>query len=143
MSIQKKNEYQVTLQDESSKVHLASDMRTVAADLETDENPITQITRKKVGVTVSIPDIRLVAFSTQVAPQAAIDAGCLATPSAYEVLEGTNVIFQALPVGGYHFVGWWKDGVLAAEPELVEIAVAAPLIDGDTAVYEARFDPDV
>lgn len=143
MSIQTKNEYLITFQNSTGKVHLAEDTKIVAAALENTDNPIVQITRQRTGVTVSVPDVaRLVKFKIQVTPQGAINAGCVATPTEYRVLEGTPVIFQALAAAGFNFVEWLRDGETVSTDNPAEIAISAPAETENEAVYEAKFAPD-
>ena len=123
--IQNRNEFRITFQDETERKHLAVSLKQAAADYETPDNPITQITRTRVGVTVDIPD-----------PVTMVDFEAHAAPSRYTVRSGTPVVFEAILADGYTFNGWYKNGVLTASTAIAEITVEG---DGaETVVYEAR-----
>jgi uncharacterized repeat protein (TIGR02543 family) len=136
--IQNRNEFRIIFQDETEKKHLAQSLKQAAADYDTPVNPITQITRTRVGVTVDIPDPAIIVdFETTVIPEGAVSAGCIATPTKYAVRSGTPVVFEAIPADGYTFDGWFAGDTELETSAIAEITVAG---DGHTpVVYTAKF----
>jgi uncharacterized repeat protein (TIGR02543 family) len=136
--IQNRNEFRIIFQDETEKKHLAYSLKQAAQDYDTPDNPITQVTRTRVGVTVDIPDpVVIVDFETTVTPEGAVSAGCIATPSKYAVRSGTPVVFEAIAADGYTFDGWFQETTALGTSAISEITVTG---DGRTpAAYTAKF----
>jgi uncharacterized repeat protein (TIGR02543 family) len=142
MSRKTLSEYRLLYRNGTEKVFAAELLKDAAAENETEENRLSQITLVKADIEVKIPDVVVeVPFVSSVFPQAAADGGCRSTPTAYNLPSGTPVVFQALPAAGFDFTGWYKDDALLSTETIAQIAIAPPA-DGETeSVYEARFTP--
>jgi uncharacterized repeat protein (TIGR02543 family) len=143
MGIKQLNEFRILFADNHEEVFMAQDSRAATRAKETDDMPIAQITRLRVGVGVETP-IQNVKFIVDILNDAAKTAGCHAAPETWIVPEGTPVIFTAMTKPGFQFDGWFeKDGTTALSTEAVaELPVNYP--DDPTelaAVFEARFSP--
>jgi hypothetical protein len=100
------------------------------------------VTLVKTDIEVVIPDPQAdVPFTARVFPSAAADGGCRATPTAYTLPEGTEVVFQALPANGFTFAGWYLGANLLSTDAIAKIAVSPPAAGEAVTVYEARFSP--
>jgi hypothetical protein len=135
------NEYRISFADNHEETFMAESMRSCVNAKETDSYPIAQVQRIRTGIGVESP-VRNVQFHVLVVPDTAKSGGCLGTPEAYIVKEGTEVIFTAIPAAGFTFTGWYLDDVLVSPDALTVIPVAAP-VDPDALYveYEARFAP--
>lgn len=139
MAVVNKKEYAVRFTDDSTKSVVAKNMKVVTDTYETDDKPIAQITRVRTLEDVTDDPVLPVAFSVVVTPTPAADAGCLGTPASFTVEDGESVIFQAIPVTGFSFVGWYKGAALITADSTTRIQVTAPAIAGQTVQYEAKF----
>jgi len=143
MAVRNLNEYRVTFEDNTDTAFMAENARAVTKILETDQRPIVQLSRIKVGIGVETP-VRNVKFVVTVMPEGAGINKCKAVPDTWVVPEGTSVIFTAMPSDGYRFDGWFKKGEAAAlSTDIVaELTVEYP---ADPAAmyeeFEARFSP--
>jgi len=140
MGIENLNEYRVDFSDNSSKTFMAKNARAAANALETDRLQIAQLSRIKTGIGVETP-LRKVKFAVKVTPENAVSNKCIATPVAYTVLEGTDVIFTAIPAAGFEFTGWFdEDGTALSTDTVMQLAVTYPTEpDALAKEYEARF----
>lgn len=140
MSTTNRNEYTVTYADQTTQTVIALDVEELAQAFEDPSNPINQISivRRSVPVVGILPGVE---FQVNVTGTGASAAGCVGTPSDYTVDPGTDVIFQAVAVAGFTFVGWYKNSVLITADAITTITVAAPAIEGQIVQYEARFAP--
>lgn len=148
------SEYRVTLLDGTERIAVRNDSRGVTDDFETDLNPIVQVQRTRTNLDVHLPDtMQQVFFRLRVTPQAAVDAASIATPTEFTVMNGTDVVLQALPGAGFRFSGWFLDAPINAEdaatfdptiPFSIEptvvMRITAPA-PGQTRLIEARFAP--
>lgn len=137
-----KNEYALTFADGTPQVVLGSDMKQITENFESTVNPLTQITRQRIGVRDIVPDpVVLVEFEVEVTDPSAASAGCVGSPSAYEVPAGTSVIFEATPVVGFEFVGWYVNGASTAisTDAIATIQIDQPSVAGAVVEIEARF----
>jgi hypothetical protein len=136
------NEFRLLYRNGAEKNFVADFLKDAAAFNETDAARLAQITLVKSDIEVEVPDpVENVSFITQVTSQSAADAGCRATPTAYLLPAGTEVIFQALPASGFGFTGWYFGGNLLSADPIAKIAVAPPPAGEAVSVYEARFSP--
>ncbi len=148
------NEYRITWQDGAEDTLVCADITTAASDADDLDNPVTQIQRIKHNMKFVAPDVVTpVYFETSVTPQGAVDGGCIATPTAYTVLNDTPILFEAIPAAGWQFSGWYltapvhpdvsvnfdPDAPVSTEAKtVIEITAPAP---GQTRPIEARFVP--
>ena len=110
--------------------------------------PITQIVRTAIGIQVSVPDgPGTVAFETRISGSGAETAGCKATPGAYVVEDGAEVIFEAIPAAGYNFLGWFIGTDTSGTPEslalIAPIVITPPLGVSQSVIITASFAPIV
>ena len=141
MGIENLNEYRVDFSDNSSRTFMAKNARAAANALETDTLQIAQLSRIKTGIGVETP-LRKVKFTVNVTPDNAVANKCLATPGTYVVFEGTSVIFTAIPVMGFEFVGWFEDDNDAplSTDVVTQFTITYPTKpDALVKEYEARF----
>jgi uncharacterized repeat protein (TIGR02543 family) len=140
MSRKTLSEFRLLYRNGTEKIFAAELLKDAAAANETAETRLSQITLAKPDIEVEVPDpVADAPFITTVMPQSAADGGCRATPTAYTLPAGTEVVFQALTADGFTFVGWYHgDALLSAEP-ITKIALASPEAGDAVTVYEARF----
>jgi len=143
MAVRNLNEYRVTFEDNTDTTFMAENTRAVTKTLETDQRPIVQLSRVKVGIGVETP-VRNVKFTVTVMPEGAGINKCRAVPDTWTVPEETKVIFTAIPADGYQFDGWSKKGETAmlSTDTVAELMVEYPTDPG--AIYEefeAHFSP--
>ena len=125
---------------------VCADIKQAANTYDTIDNPVTQIVRTRTAIEVNIPDADLnVAFRTLIGGTGAELAGCRATPSTFEVLDGSAVIFEAFAAEGYTFVGWFIGTVTSGTPEstatIASIVINATLGVSQDVVITALFAP--
>jgi len=89
---------------------------------------------KTVGVAMPV---NMIQFRTMITPQGAKLAGACATPEAFEVRNGDNVIFQVHEPFGYVFEGWFKGEQKLSDKKIAEIDVYDNYVS--EILYEARF----
>jgi len=130
------NEYRVVKTDNSVSNVVAESMLKAVEQVDSTALPAVMVTREKVGLSVTIPQVTKVTFSVVVDPDGASVAGCIATPTTFTVDSGTTVIFQAIPAPGYTFSGWYKGETLLSANQ-----TASLLIESLESTYEitARF----
>lgn len=127
---------------------VCADIKQSVKTLDTVLNPVTQVVRTRVSIQVDVPDAALdVNFRTLIAGAGAEFAGCRATPSTFEVKDGTPVIFEAFTAEGYNFVGWFKGsdttGIPEATTKITSIVIAGVLGVSQDIIVSALFAPVV
>lgn len=154
----KMNEYRLTFQDGSEILGIRANMADVVKDFEDTANPpvnpLAQVQKTRGSLDVAIPDLSIpVHFTIRVTPQAAVDADCRASPSAFTVLDGTAVVFEALPGAGFDFTGWFLDAPMTEEDattfdptipvstDMISVMVVTSPGAGLERHIEARFAP--
>lgn len=136
------NEFRLLYRNGSEKTFVAEYLKDAAALNETDAIRLAQVTLIKSDIEVEVPEpVEKVSFITTVTPGGAADGGCKATPTAYLLPVGTEVIFQALPADGFNFVGWYHGESLLSAELIAKIALAPAPEGVAVSVYEARFAP--
>ena len=146
MSITAMNEYRITQENGDSVIAVALTASAALAAFDSDISPVTQLVRIRVGLQVETPDgPGNVNFRTVVAGSGAISAGCVATPGSFEVVDGTTVIFEAIPAIGYNFIGWFKGTNTTGTPEstttTASIAIEATVGVSADIIITALFAP--
>lgn len=132
------NKYEVTFANGTVKSVCAQSARDVALAEDSGALPIVVIVRKEVGITIETASPPSLSLVTTVTDAAAYTAGCRAYPAASTVLPSQEVIFSAVEVTGFTFVGWYRDGTLLNTALVAEIPVTPPAT-GTIATIEARF----
>lgn len=146
MAVVTLNQYKGTFSGGSQETVVAESM-IKAATLLTDEVAGTEpsfLQKTLEGIKVDQPRM-LLQFETAVSPAEAGTAGCTAAPPSFTVLEGTEVIFSASAVDGWHFVSWQKNGITieAATNAVSKIAVTDDdVLTNEVIVYTAVFELD-
>lgn len=148
MAIVEMKEFRVMQQNGENNVTVCANARQAAQAFDTELNPVTQIVRTRTAIQVNVPDATLdVNFRTLIAGNGAALAGCRATPSNYEVPDGSAVIFEAIPADGFNFVGWFigedTSGVPEATTVMASITINATLGLSQDVVITALFAPVV
>jgi hypothetical protein len=136
------NEFRLLYRNGTEKTFAAEFLKDAAALNETETARLAQATLVKSDIEVEVPEpIPDVPFITAITPEGAADGGCKATPTAYTLPAGAEVVFQALPAAGFTFTGWYHGAELLSTELIARIALTPPP-EGDAAtVYEARFAP--
>jgi len=151
------SEYRITYQDGTEKLAVRSNSIQVTEDFEDMDdpmtNPINQIQRTRTGLDVNIPEITPpVFFRMSVTPQAAADAGSIATPQQFTIPSGRRIVAQAMPGAGFVFTGWFLsapvypedvdfDPAVPVSTDLTAVLVVTAPGPGQERVFEARFQP--
>lgn len=148
MSIVEMKEFRVTHLNGEQITTVCADIKEAADAYDTDANPVTQIVRTRTAIAVNVPDGTLtVNFRTAIAGSGALSAGCRATPSIFEVLDGTEVIFEAFAAEGYTFMGWFigtdTSGTPEATTNIAAITITSTLGVSQDFVITALFAPVV
>lgn len=146
MPIVEMKEFQVTHLNGEQERTVCANIRQAADAYDTDLNPVTQIVRTRTAIMVNVPDESLnVAFRTLIAGTGAESAGCRATPSNFEVIDGSEVIFEAFAADGYNFIGWYIGEDTSGTPEatstIASISIDATLGVSQDVVITALFAP--
>lgn len=134
MSLQSLNQYKGLYADSSEKQVVAAtivEAATIMTDDITHVEPNLIQTLKK-GIQVMVPS-NVVNFITSVSPAEALAGGCIATPQAYAVLDGTEVILSAIAQTGWTFSKWTLNGV-----DLDDGATPTPSLLPAVAVVEVK-----
>ena len=136
------SEFRLVYRNGAEKIFAAEFLKDAAALNETETDRLAQATLVKPDVEVEVPEpIPDIPFMTTITPSGALDGGCRATPTAYTLPAGTEVVFQALPAAGFAFTGWYHGAELLSAEPIAKIALAVPPVGEAAAVYEARFTP--
>jgi len=146
MPIVSMKEFRVTHLDGENITTVCANIVQAAEAYDDVNNPVTQIVRTRTSIAVNVPDGSLtVNFRSVISGAGAATAGCLATPSTYEVLDGTEVIFQAFVAGGYNFLGWFigedTSGTPESTSEIASISIDATLGVSQDVIITALFAP--
>lgn len=146
MSIVEMKEFRVMQQNGEANVTVCANAKQAVQQYDTDLNPVTQIVRTRTAIQVNVPDEALdVNFRTVVAGNGAELAGCKASPSTFEVPDGSDVIFEAYVAEGFNFVGWFIGEDTSGEPEstsqIASITINATLGVSQDVVITALFAP--
>ena len=141
-------EFRVTQQNGDEAVSVCANVKEAANIHDTVDNPVTQIVRTRTSIEVNVPDAAAeVVFRTVIAGSGAEAAGCRATPSTFEVLDGSTVIFQAFAAEGYNFMGWFIGTNTSGTPQstalIASIAITATLGVSQDVIITALFAPVV
>ena len=141
-------EFRVIQQNGDEAVTVCANIKEAANAHDTVDNPVTQIVRTRTSIEVNVPDAAAeVVFRTIIGGTGAELAGCRATPSSFEVLDGSNVIFEAFAAEGYNFVGWFIGTDTSGTPEAItpiaSIAINATLGVSQDIIITALFAPVV
>ena len=148
MAIQEMNEYLLTFANGDTVRTVCATAKQAIDAFDTVDNPVTQLQRTRTDLQVSVPDAALsVIFRTEIAGSGAEVAGCRATPSTFEVADGSTVIFEAFAAEGYNFVGWFIGTNTTGTPEstdtIASIAITAEIGVSQDVVITALFAPIV
>lgn len=147
MATEKMNEFRITNESGKDTVAIYMNAKEAVNAFDTDEDPVTQIVRSRIGIQVGIPDTAVqVTFRTVIGGSGAESAGCKATPSTFEVLDGTSVIFEAMAAEGYTFVGWYigaATGSPVSAEAIAEIEIQAVIGASQDVIITAQFAPVV
>jgi hypothetical protein len=136
MALVTMKQFRVIQQDGADNVIVCANAKQAADVFDLELNPVTQIVRTQVSIQVSVPDPDLeVAFRTVIGGVGAEAAGCRATPSTYTVLDGSDVIFEAIAADGYNFLGWFIGEDTSGTPESTS-AIASISIDATLGVSQ-------
>ena len=141
-------EFRIVQQNGDQSVAVCANAKEAANMHDTTENPVTQIVRTRTAIEVFVPDANAeVVFRTVIAGSGAEDAGCRATPTSFEALDGASVIFQAHAAEGYTFMGWFIGTNTSGTPEstsaIASIAITATLGVSQDVIITALFAPVV
>ena len=150
MALEELNQYKGSFADSSVQEVVAESIE-VAANLLTDVITGTEpriIQCLKTGIRVMVPSNN-VNFIVTVSPIEAGAGGCVATPQAYSVLDGTTVILSAIPAAGWTFDRWTLNGVDLDDgevppvllPAVTEVEITAGVPSSITVEYVAVFEP--
>lgn len=148
MPIVMMKEFRVVQQNGDQAVTVCANAKEAANVHDTVDNPVTQIIRTRTAIEVNVPDADAeVVFRTVIAGNGAEAAGCKATPSTFEVLDGSSVIFQAFAAEGYNFMGWFIGTNTSGTPQstalIASIAITATLGVSQDVIITALFAPVV
>ena len=141
-------EFRVVQQNGDQATTVCANVKEAANAHDTVDNPVVQIVRTRTSIEVNVPDaLAEVVFRTLIGGAGAELAGCRATPSSYEVLDGSNVIFEAIAAEGFTFMGWFVGTDTSGTPEAVtpiaSIAINATLGVSQDVIITALFAPVV
>ena len=148
MAIVEMKEFRVMQQNGESNITVCANAKQAIATLDTVENPVTQLVRTRTAIQVNVPDATVdVNFRTVIAGNGAELAGCRATPSNYEVPDGSSVIFEAYAAEGFNFMGWFIGEDTSGTPQstlpIASIAINSTLGVSQDVVITALFAPVV
>lgn len=148
MAIVEMKEFRVMQQNGENSITVCANAKQAIATLDTVENPVTQLVRTRTAIQVNVPDATLdVNFRTVIAGNGAELAGCRATPSNYEVPDGSSVIFEAYAAEGFNFMGWFIGEDTSGTPQstsaIASIAINSTLGVSQDVVITALFAPVV
>ena len=146
MGIVEMKEFRVMQQNGENNITVCANAKQAIQIFDTPQNPVTQLVRTRTAIQVNVPDETLdVNFRTVIAGNGAELAGCKATPSTFEVPDGSSVIFQALAAEGFNFLGWYIGEDTSGEPEstslVASITINATLGLSQDVVITALFAP--
>ena len=148
MAIVEMKEFRVMQQNGENSITVCANAKQAIATLDTVENPVTQLVRTRTAIQVNVPDATVdVNFRTVIAGNGAELAGCRATPSNYEVPDGSSVIFEAYAAEGFNFMGWFVGEDTSGTPQstlpIASIAINSTLGVSQDVVITALFAPVV
>lgn len=148
MAIVEMKEFRVMQQNGENSITVCANAKQAIATLDTVENPVTQLVRTRTAIQVNVPDATVdVNFRTVIAGNGAELAGCRATPSNYEVPDGSSVIFEAYAAEGFNFMGWFIGEDTSGTPQstlpIASIAINSTLGVSQDVVITALFAPVV
>jgi len=148
MAIVAMKEFRVMRQQGDQVISVCANAKQAADAYDTVENPIIQLVRTRTSIMVNVPDETLdVNFRTVISGNGAELAGCKASPSTYSVPDGSAVVFEALPVEGFTFMGWFigenTSGTPVAVTAIASITITATLGVSQDVVITALFAPVV
>ena len=137
------NQYKASFADSTELSVNAGTMEDALVVLKASKaNEPTIIHKTIEGIAVAIPE-PAIGLRTVVTSAEAETAGCKATPYVINSIKrGEKVWFTAIPVTGYHFVGWFLDDELLSTDVSYEATITYA---GQTPVileYEAQFEAD-
>ena len=146
MPIVTMKEFRVIQQNGETNTAVCANAKQAVDVYDTVDNPVTQLVRTRTAIQVNVPDAALdVNFRTVIAGAGAELAGCRATPSTFEVADGSSVIFEAYAVEGFNFIGWFIGTDTSGTPEstspIASIAIHATLGVSQDVVITALFAP--
>lgn len=146
MAIVEMKEFRVMQQNGENSITVCANAKQAIATLDTVENPVTQLVRTRTAIQVNVPDATVdVNFRTVIAGNGAELAGCRATPSNYEVPDGSSVIFEAYAAEGFNFMGWFIGEDTSGTPQstlpIASIAINSTLGVSQDVVITALFAP--
>ena len=146
MAIVEMKEFRVMQQNGENNITVCANAKQAIATLDTVENPVTQLVRTRTAIQVNVPDATVdVNFRTVIAGNGAELAGCRATPSNYEVPDGSSVIFEAYAAEGFNFMGWFIGEDTSGTPQstlpIASIAINSTLGVSQDVVITALFAP--
>jgi hypothetical protein len=139
-------EFRVIQENGEANIAVYANAKQAVDAFDTPQNPVTQLVRTRIGIQVGVPDAALdVNFRTLIGGEGAEIAGCRATPSTYEVPDGTAVIFEAFAAPGYNFIGWYIGTDTSGAPEatsvIASITIEATLGVSQDVIIVALFAP--
>lgn len=148
MAIVEMKEFRVMQQNGENSITVCANAKQAIATLDTVENPVTQLVRTRTAIQVNVPDATVdVNFRTVIAGNGAELAGCRATPSNYEVPDGSSVIFEAYAAEGFNFMGWFIGEDTSGTPQstlpIASLAINSTLGVSQDVVITALFAPVV
>ena len=148
MAIVPMKEFRVMQQNGESNISVCANAKEAVNAYDTAENPVTQLVRTRTNLQVNVPDATLdVNFRTVISGNGAELAGCKASPSSFEVPDGSSVIFEAFPAEGFNFVGWFigenTSGTPQSTSRITSITITATLGVSQDVVISAVFAPVV
>ena len=148
MAIVEMKEFRVMQQNGENSITVCANAKQAIATLDTVENPVTQLVRTRTAIQVNVPDATVdVNFRTVIAGNGAELAGCRATPSNYEVPDGSSVIFEAYAAEGFNFMGWFIGEDTSGTPQstlpIASLTINSTLGVSQDVVITALFAPVV
>ena len=146
MAIVEMKEFRVIQQNGENSITVCANAKQAITSLDTVENPVTQLVRTRTAIKVNVPDATVdVNFRTVIVGSGAELAGCRATPSNFEVPDGSAVIFEAFAAEGFNFVGWFIGENTSGTPQstspITSITINATLGVSQDVVISAVFAP--
>jgi hypothetical protein len=126
--------YEAASASGASRKVCAQSILDVAGKYDVTADPLVSVKLSEAGVHI-LSDAPEVAFTASASPSG---SGAV-YPSGFTVGAGDSVIFTAVPVSGYTFSQWLRNGSVLSESNPAQIAVS-PLASGEnSAVYTALF----
>ena len=146
MALVAMKEFRIVQENGEQITTVCADAKQAVEPYDSDLNPVVQVVRTRVNIQVNVPDPTLdVNFRAVIAGAGAESAGCRATPSSFTVIDGTNVIFEAIPAAGFNFLGWFIGEDTSGTPEaltaIASISIDATLGVSQDVVITALFAP--